>query len=385
MSRPKAEETEELWPVSPIPTSWDDLLEGIESPEAWAEKRKVIQRQFHDLMLNDAAPDVPADLDVKIEKEMDGGGFRILYISYQVESDERAHAYLGIPDGPVPEGGFPGVVCLHGTTDWGARRTLGLSPEPGDPQAAKAPQAGARARGKDYARYLVQHGYVTISPEHFCCATREPAEGPFDTAAFYRKHPNWSAVGKYMHDSKIACTVLAARPEVNADRLGVTGHSLGGQGSIWLAACDERIRCVSPSCGTGNVRENPLPLNLSRDRWYVYFPQIREDILAGRPVVPDLHEVMALIAPRPILERFALNDGLALAQAHRVMLHVKVHELYRLLGAEGAHAFYVFGDRHSIPDQSRECLLSWMDRLLKYDGDPRGEWKAAISETNDGE
>ena len=375
MSRSKAGETEDLWPVSPIPTSWDDLLEDIESPEAWAEKRKVIKQQFHDLMLNDAAPEPPSDPDVKVEKEIDRDGFRILYISYKVESDERAHAYLAIPDGTPPEGGYPGVVCLHGTTTWGARRTLGLPPEPGDPQADKA----KRVRGMGYGEALVRRGYVTISPEHFCCAKRMPAEGPFETAAFYRKHPKWSAVGKYMHDSKIACSVLAARPEVDADRLGVTGHSLGGHGSVWLAACDERIRCASPSCGGGTFRENPLPLNWSREEWYVYLPQLREDILAGRRIVPDLHEIMASIAPRALLDRFALNDGLPLAQAHKVMLHVKVHEVYRLLGAEGAHAFYVFADGHSVTDQSRECLLSWMDRWLKYDGEPQGSAKAPYS------
>ena len=191
-SRTEANEPEELWPVTPIRTSWDDLLEGIESPEAWAEKRKVIKRQFHDLILNDAAPEPPADLDVKVEKEIDGDGFRILYISYQVESDERAHAYLGIPDAPPPEGGFPGVVCLHGTTDWGARRTLGLRPNPGDPRAAKP----SRTRGKDYARYLVRNGYVTISPEHFCCATRTPPEGSFDrrrSTANIRSGRQWAS------------------------------------------------------------------------------------------------------------------------------------------------------------------------------------------------
>lgn len=121
-------------------------------------------------------------------------------------------------------------------------------------------------------------------------------------------------------------------------------------------------------------RENPHPLNWSRDYWYVYFPQLREEFLAERKVACDFHEMMALIAPRPLLERFSLNDGDPAAQAHRVTLHLKLRELYRLLDAEPAHAFLVFGDGHSIPDLSRECMLSWMDRWLKYDGDPLGAW-----------
>ena len=369
MSRHETGKPVDSWPVTPLRTSWDDLLEGIDSPEAWAKKRKAIEQRFHDLMLNDAAPEPPCDFDAKVEREWDGGGFRIQYISYQVEEDERAHAYVAIPDGPVPEGGFPAVVCLHGTTNWGARRTLGLPPPPDDPHIGKS----APLNGKDYARQFVRRGYVTISPEHFCCAQRLPKGlRPFDTAAFYRKHPKWSAVGKYMHDSRIACSVLSAFPEVNAGLLGVTGHSLGGHGSIWLAACDDRIRCAVPSCSARTIRENPEPLHWSRDYWYIYFPQIREDFLAGRQVICDFHEMMSLIAPRPMLERLALNDGHPEGQMHRVTLHLKLHELYRMLDAESAHAFYVFGDGHSIPDQSQACAQSWMDRWLKHGGNGWG-------------
>jgi len=356
------------WTPTRLQTSWDDLLQGIDSPEAWNEKRRSVLERFLSLLRVDAAPEPPRDFQLEVEREWDGGDFRIQYISYQVEADERAHAYLGIPEGPIVEGGHPGVVVLHGTTNWGARRTLGLLPEPGDPHASKTTE------GLDYARQLVRRGYVTISPEHFCSGARMPAEGPYETATFYRRHPGWSAVGKYVYDSRIACSILAARSEVDDQRLGVTGHSLGGHGSIWLAACDDRIRCAAPSCSGPAFRENPEPLHWSRDYWYIYFPQLRAEFLAGRKIQCDFHEMMSLIAPRPLLERFALNDGDPTGQAHRATLHLKLQELYRLLDAESAHAFLTFGDGHSIPDLSSVCMLSWMDRWLKYDGNPLGAW-----------
>lgn len=377
MTPPNAAADHPSWHPSAIQTSWDDLLAGVDSAAAWEQKRGAVRARFLELIRDSAAPEPPADPRVQVERAWDGGGFRIEYISYQVEEDERAHAYVGIPPDPVPPGGFPGVVCLHGTTNWGARRTLGLPPEPGDPHADKG-----GVEGKDYARQLVRRGYVTISPEHFCSAARLPAEGPYETAAFYRRHPDWSAVGKYIHDSRIACSVLAARSEVDEKQLGVTGHSLGGHGSIWLAAYDERIRCAAPSCSGLTFRQNPNPLQWSRDYWYVYFPQLRSRLLAGRQVQCDFHEMMGLIAPRPLLERFALNDGDAMGQAHRVLLHLKISELYRLLGHEPAHAFLVFGDGHFIPDLSSAAMLSWMDRWLKHDGDPLGGWDSGLARTD---
>lgn len=353
------------WSPTPIPTSWDDLLEGIDSPEAWMEKREAIRRRFLALIQDEAAPMPPAHFAVRVEEHIDEDGYSVERISYQVGEDERAVAYVAVPDGSPPEGGFPGVLCLHGTSNWGARQILGLPPLPDDPQANDY-----EIGNKDFARQLVRRGYVTLSPEHFCCGTRIPPEGPFDTTAFYRKHPRWSAVGKFTYENHLACTVLSNLAEVDADHIGVTGHSLGGQGSIWLAAYDERIRCVAPSCCAPTFRQNPEPLHWSRDHWHVYFPQLRDAFCAGETIPCDFHEMMSLIAPRPLMERFALNDGNPLTQAHRNQLHLKLHDLYRLLGAEEAHAFLGFGDGHSIPGISSACMLAWMDRWLKHDGRP---------------
>jgi len=50
-----------------------------------------------------------------------------------------------------------------------------------------------------------------------------------------------------------------------------------------------------------------------------------------------------------------------------------------LLDAEQAHAFLVFGDGHSFFDLSRACMLSWMDRWLKYNGNPLGGWDPSLT------
>jgi dienelactone hydrolase len=353
------------WSPTSITTGWDDLLEGIDSPEAWMDKREAIHRRFLALIRDEAAPESRADLEVRVEERMDEDDYAVERISYQVGDDERAHAYVAVPHGSPPKGGYPGVICLHGTTNWGARQSLGLPPLQDDPQAC-----GYEVANKDFARQLTRRGYVTLSPEHFCAGNRMPPEGPFDTSAFYRKHPRWSAAGKFTYENHLACTVLSNRTEVNADRIGVTGHSLGGQGSIWLAAYDSRICCAAPSCCAPTFRQNPDPLHWSRDHWYVYFPQLREAFCAGQTISCDFHEMMSLIAPRPLMERFALNDGHPLTQGHRNQLHFKLHDLYRLLGAEEAHAFLVFGDGHSIPGISSACMLAWMARWLKHDGRP---------------
>jgi dienelactone hydrolase len=46
-----------------------------------------------------------------------------------------------------------------------------------------------------------------------------------------------------------ALTFLEQQPEVDANRLGVYGHSMGGKISVLTAGTDERVKAVVPSCG----------------------------------------------------------------------------------------------------------------------------------------
>lgn len=53
-------------------------------------------------------------------------------------------------------------------------------------------------------------------------------------------------------DAKNALSWLAKRPEVDAARIGITGHSFGAAVSVYTAGIDSRIACCLSSCGWGN-------------------------------------------------------------------------------------------------------------------------------------
>jgi dienelactone hydrolase len=359
------------WTPKPIPTYWDDLLDGVATPADWAAKRPAMKRRFLDLLRDDEKPPVPRDLQIENEREWDGGGFTIRRITYNVEDGERATAYVGIPTDAAPAGGYPAVLCIQGTTNWGARQTLGLTRDPDE-----EPHGNDQIAGKDYARALVRAGFVTISPEHFNCSRRRPpkAERPFDTADFYKRHPRWTALGKSTFENRLALDVLETLSFVDRTKLGTTGFSLGGTNSMTITAYDERIRCAAPNGAAMTFNQWEDPLNWSRDHWYVYVPHIREALLRGERIPCDQHEWLALCALRPVMELFATNDTSVGAQTQRVHIHLKIAELYRLLGAEPSHAYLAFGDGHTIPMLSTAAIIAWMERWLKHGGDPIGSW-----------
>lgn len=54
-------------------------------------------------------------------------------------------------------------------------------------------------------------------------------------------------------------TFLERQPEVDAERLGVYGHSMGGKLSV-MTAVDERVKAAAPSCGGISDRDNASEL-----------------------------------------------------------------------------------------------------------------------------
>jgi pimeloyl-ACP methyl ester carboxylesterase len=349
------------------PPPWTDLLDGVRTRDDWKIRREEVRQAYLDLLRDAHKPQrPPLDLQVHESVEVDGVYERRL-ISYAVEAAERAHAYLAIPTGAQrisnrletdgasgrsaaqAPGKFPAVVTLHGTTRDGKEQTAALS---GDPTKA-------------YLDHLARRGYVVIAPDHFVAGHRVPPEGPYETRRFHEKHPEWTAVGKFTFEHSIAIDVLETLPEVDKSRIGVMGHSLGGQGSLFLAAYDERIKAAAANCTAGTFRHNPGVLHWSRDRWYVYFKHLRPGLLRGELPPIDFHHIMALVAPRALLDCSALNDGNRNMQKARVQMNVVVSDLYTLLGVPEQFAFYVNGYGHKSPYESRELIYAWLDAHLK--------------------
>lgn len=330
-----------------IRSSWDDLLDGVHNAADWKKHRRLLKQRYLDLLRDQHKPEKPA-LDFRVHESVDVDGlYTRQLVSYNVEKDERAHAYLGIPIGL--QGRAPAIVALHGTFAKGKQRVAGLLDDP----------------DKAYLDHLCRRGYVVIAPDHFVAGHRTPTEGSYETGRFHQKHPEWTAVGKFTYEHSIAVDVLLSLPQVDGDRIGALGHSLGGHGTMFLAAYDDRVRAAAGNCSASFFRHNSGVEHWSRDRWYVYFKHMRPGLLEGRLPPIDFHEIMALIAPRAFLDLSALNDGDPLTQRQRVLMLIKVMDVYELEKAPENFGFYVHGRGHSVKHESRQLMYGWMDTHLK--------------------
>ncbi|MEZ5401952.1 MAG: alpha/beta fold hydrolase [Bryobacteraceae bacterium] len=214
-----------------------------------------------------------APLDVRVDEETRGDGWVMRKISYAPEPGDRVPAYLFLPAGDRRK--HPAMLCLHQTTRIGKAEPAGLGGKP----------------NLHYARELAARGFVTLAPDY-------PNFGDyvFDPYA----HGYASATMKGIVNHRRAVDLLASLPEVDATRIGVIGHSLGGHNSLFVAAFEPRIRAVVTSCGFNSFHKY-YGGNLKGWSHKGYMPRILEQYHANPAEMPfDFPDVLAAIAPRAV-------------------------------------------------------------------------------------
>jgi len=326
----------------------------ISRPEEWAAKAAALRELF--IQTLGRMPDVSCPLDPEVLAEKDRGTHVERTVAFNVEPDERISAYVLMPKGL--KGRAPGMLCIHPTTPLGMEQAIGNDPSEG-------------GRDRAYALHLVRRGYVTFAWDLMGAGRRcFPGCPAFETGPFYRKHPDWSARGKDLWDARRAVDLLLTLDEVDSGRIGSIGHSQGGGITIHAMALDERIAAGVSSCGEWPSRLSKNPFNHARTGWWVGRPFLRPYCLAGKDFPIDLHEYLALIAPRAIMAITAVNDNgygpdeEAAARSAYGDLEENVSRVFSLLGAAGAFRSVLHARGHGFAAEEREVAYAFLDERL---------------------
>jgi dienelactone hydrolase len=148
---------------------------------------------------------------------------------------------------------------------------------------------------------------------------------------------------------------LQSRPEVDPNRLGVTGRSGGGAYSWWVAALDDRIKVAAPVAGITDLHNHVVDgtveghcdcmFTVNTYRW-------------------DYAQVAALVAPRPLLIANSDKDSIfPLDGVNRI--HEKVHRIYALHKAGDKLGLLITEGPHKDTQDLQLPVFRWFNRHLK--------------------
>jgi len=281
-------------------------------------------------------------LEATVVREWQEDGVTLRYVVFTVGTfkgrKSRLAAFYGFPKA---EGKLPALLHLHGggqrafadevkfaarngyaglSINWGANPLDGL--KEGDPNtdwgAVDATQTGHNSH------------YASLKPDD---KTLDAVESP--------RNNNWFLL---VLAARRALTFLEQQPEVDAARLGVHGHSMGGKLTTDLSGIDPRVKAAVPSCGgSGSAPDELLavagsglrgslgPLHLATIDDRAYLPRITCPIL---PLAPTNDFNCALDSLFANWARLGTRDVRFSISPHLNHRHLEAHEACRILWFE---------------------------------------------------
>ncbi len=213
---------------------------------------------------------------------------------------------------------------------------------------------------------FVKAGYVVLAPDAYWHGDRTEA-GPAGALEPFSKQQDslhklnlWmgrTLWGMFVRDDQIALDYLCSRPEVDRQRIGATGISMGSTRAWWLAAVDDRVAAVvGVACLTRY--QNLIAHGQLRAHGVYYF-------VNGLLKHFDTEGVLALIAPRPYLALTGDLDAGSPADGIRV-LEERVGKVYEVVGARDRFRNVLYPEvGHTYTPVMRKEMLAWFDRWLK--------------------
>jgi len=235
-----------------------------------------------------------------------------------------------------------------------------------DPETA----VGLGKELRDFGAQLAQRGFVVLSigtPEF--CSLKAPYKPLYETPA---GQPAWQPLSALAYVAANCHTALANLPNVDPQRIGVTGHSYGGKWSMFASCLYEKFACAAWS-DPGIVFEETRPNINYWEPWYLGWEATRQRergvpsatrprtgpyqtmIETGR----DLHELHALMAPRPFLVSGGAEDPPKRWQALNHAIAVN-----QLLGYTNRVAM-TNRPTHAPTPESNEQLYAFFEHFLK--------------------
>lgn len=272
-------------------------------------------------------------------------------IEFTVAADEELPAYLYVPvqQGVIER--LPAMLALHPTGMLGKKIV--------DGQSSRLNRA--------YAKELAKRGYVVIAPDY-------PSFGALKNYNF-KTDRYASATIKGVFDNMRCVDLLAARPDVDPERIGVIGHSLGGHNAMFVAAFDPRLKVVVSSCGwtlmddyfngdTAAAKKQGGKLwPWAQQR---YMPLFRTKYHLDPDKIPfDFDEVIAAIAPRAFFSNSPLYDAnFNVSGVREGIAHAS--KVYQFLGAAHKLRVYFPPSQHDFPPKIRGMAYQFIDSLFDY-------------------
>lgn len=339
----------------PVQTGLPDPLKmfdgtPVTTAEQWrAQRRPELIRLFQHYMYGHVplAPGVTSRVVKTVDSVLDGKG-RLKEIEIRInglpDSAPRIHLALFLPRESA--GAAPVFLGLNKCGNQEVTADSVITVDEAAWKHANCQKAPSRGGDADFwcVDYLLSRGYAFAT---FHESDIDPDQHVWSDG-IHPYYPNlagppesrWGTIAAWAWGLSRAVDYLVTDPDLDARRVCLIGHSRRGKTALLAAALDERVALVVPhQSGTGGMALSRDSQQEKVERINRVFPHWFNDTFTGfndrEDRLPfDQHCLVALVAPRPLLDTEGAQD--AWANFPRSLDALKAADpVYKLLGAKG--------------------------------------------------
>lgn len=357
------------------PVSLSYLAQRWADRAVWADRGRAKMAELL-AYRDDAVPHGAEVLDIT-----KGDGVTRRRIRFHVTADRTTEAILLVPDGLTAP--VPAVVALH---DHGGFYYFGKEKicTTVNPLGSLRRHIDKAYQGRPYADELARNGFVVLVPDAFYFGSQrlvpeslpprysdslagiEHGSDEYVTVFNSLALAHEEIVAKTLFDAgttwpgvlfqgdRAAVDYLVTLPEVDSERIGCIGLSIGGFRSAHLFGMDSRIKAAVVA-GWMTSYASLLYDHLRWHTWMIYVP--------GQLEWLDLPDVATLNAPRPLMVANCTKDELFTLEGMR-SAEQKIGEVYRRMNASECFCCRYDDVPHSFGIPAQDAAIAWLKRWL---------------------
>jgi len=311
-------------------TQRQDLPRSTGTPDA---RRRELYGLMGDL------PDRKRSLSGTKRREEERDGYILETWDLDLNGIEKVPAYFARPRSLT--GRVPAVLFNH---SHGGGYTIGKQ---------EFVEGRSYLQPKPYAKELTEQGYVALCIDSWIFGERShTTEADMFKAMLWQGQVLW---GMMVYDGLRAMDYLLTRPEVDTQRVGTLGMSMGSTMAWWLGALDERFKVtVDINCLT-DYQALLARKALSLHGVYYFVPGLLKHFTTA--------QINALIAPRAHLGLAGLRDKLTPVEGLDV-IERELNQVYAKAGHPERWKLLRYDVEHQETPEGRQAILAFLKQFL---------------------
>ena len=310
-------------------------LSGIATRADWDRRRPEVRRQLLDMLGLEPLPD-RTPLNVRITGGWERDAYRVEKLVFESLPGLVVTGNFYLPK--TASGPVPCVVYLNG--HW-------------------ASLDGAKTGFQDRYLWYPAHGFALLVLDPLGYGEIPGIHpGTNRLEQWHWLSLGYTPAGVEVWNAMRALDWLETRPEIDRSKIGATGISGGGVITQYWAALDERVAVAAPSCSTFTLGTQVAAGLIPQQCDCTFYPNVYG---------VDLPEVLALIAPRPLLILGGRRDTIFPPVGFREACRRagKVFGFYGADASEPRIRLVESGKGHADPPHFLQATRQWMARWLR--------------------